>query len=169
MIFNRSRRIKQEAANEQLRLTLAIAIIAATIGLFSLDIEKHRYAMILQVFVLLPSLLMGMYIIFTAARLKYKRPSEVGDLSVPEKVRQGCYDLGIDLFWIMFLIFTLMFFASLFGWNGDMERLLDFWPSLIVAFIALLILILVLAFMAENESKKKNTKKHKISLPWRKK
>ena len=157
---DKSSQIKQEVANEQLRLTVAIAIIAATIGLFSLDIDKYGSAIILQVFVLSPSLLLGMYIIFTAARLKYKRPAEIGDLSVPEKVRRGCYDLGVNLFWTMFLIFVFILFASLFGWSGEMEKFLDFWPSFIVAFIVLLILIVVLALMSGNES----TKKHKPKL-----
>ena len=78
----------------------------------------------------------------------------MGALSIPEKVRRGCYDTGVNQFWIMFLMFTLVFFAALFGWNGDMKKVLNFWPSFIVSFIVLALLVLGSVLMREKEKSK---------------
>lgn len=138
---------------EQLRLLIAVAVIATTMGVFTLDVEDYGFALVLQGFIAIPSLFLGLYVLFTAAHLKYEEPAEIGVLSIPEKIRRSCYDTGINLFWVMFLIFVIVFIAGLFGWRGDMTNLLSFWPSFIVSFVVLLLLMLWSIFAANKEAK----------------
>lgn len=161
--------VKQAVVNEQLRLTLAIAIIAATIGIFTLDSEKHSFAVILQGFTLLPSLMLGLYMIFTAAHLKYKRVGEMGDLSIPEKLRRWSYDTGVSLFWYMFLTFTIIFVAGLFGWDGDTRKFLEFWPSFTVSFVILALLVVVSAVITRREGGHKKERSRSLKMFRRKK
>lgn len=163
---------KNEVATfEQLRLMIAIAVIATTVGIFTLDSNEHSLAGVLRGFAILPSLLLGMYTLFTAAHLKYKGQAELGALSIPERLRQKCYDIGVDLFWTMFMVFAIIFIATLFGWDGDIKKLLVFWPSFIVSFVVLGIFVVITALTFEKEQRVGGADKKalRFKMLWRKK
>lgn len=155
---------KDNDSNELLRLTVSIAIIAATVGIFSIDDQKYIFVLVLQGATVLPSLFFGLYLVFTGTHLKYKNKGQMGDLLVPEKLRMSCYDIGVNLFWYMFVILVLVFFASIFGWGGDSADLFTFWPSFVVSFLFLLVIAVVPIFQSDEEYVSKVKKKRKKNL-----
>lgn len=149
-----------EAAKEQQRLIISIAIIATALGLYSIGPPAHAMVEMLKAFISIPSLLLGFYILFSAVHLKYKSAAEMGSLDIPEKLRRGSYDTGINMFWIMILIVTALVSASFGGWNGDMLTFLQFWPSMIISFIVLAILVVISAVAIDRE--RTGVKKNKL-------
>ena len=160
-----------ESTAEQPRLIIAIAIIATIVAVLGLDKNQHTLVVSLAGFAVLPGFLLGLYILFSAAHLKYKSNGAVGQMPIPEKLRRWCYDSGINSFWAMFLLITLMIVAAFSGWDGKSENLLDFWPSFIVSFAVLLNIMLVSYFVAEKEKTPTSVgkKRRKQRVFWRKK
>ena len=56
-----------ESTDEQLRLIIAIAIIATIVAVLGLDKNQHTLAVSLAGFAVLPGFLLGLYILFSAA------------------------------------------------------------------------------------------------------
>lgn len=151
---------------EQLRLVISIAIIASIIAILSMDDARHGLAVSLAGFAVIPGILLSLYILFSAAHLKYKNSGDVGQMPIPEKLRRWCYDHGVNSFWTMFLLATLIIVAILSGWDGNSGRFLDFWPSFVVSFVFLGVLMVwsnIIVHRKKGFSSKDKVRSRKVS------
>lgn len=84
---------------DQQRLVITLGIIAAAIGVYAIPEHKPAGWLIIQVAITVQATLAFLYIIFTAASLKYKGTGSLFDINPPSKVRYWFYDQSIEMFW----------------------------------------------------------------------
>lgn len=67
-----------------------------------------------------------LFILMTAANMKYKNAGSIGDLNFTEKFRGKCFDLSVDAYGVNF-IFIMTYFILAVGFN------LNIWLTAVIA------------------------------------
>ena len=125
---------------EQFRLAFAGVIVATFFVVPDLDVLAN----FLKLFLGISALLSAIYLIVSAARVKYKEPGHVYQaLYVTERFRMRMFDWSVDVFGFAFLCFI-----SLFAIGGLQEifniRFDEFWTWIIV--IGLIAIEMIIAW-----------------------
>lgn len=145
---------KNMSGNEdQQRLVIAIGIVAAAIAIFAMS-DVHKSASgIIGGFILFPAILSFMFIILTAAHLKFNGVDEVGVLDIPTKLHHLSYDWAINGFWTSTIAIVVAIVAILFGWDGRLGTAFTYWPSLFISVTFLGVLVVIMAIIKSRETK----------------
>ena len=142
---------------EQNRLVFAIAIVASVISLYALPMYSRDIWSAARGFMIVPGIFAFVYLVMTGAYLKYSNPRFVGELPIPQKMRQFFFDWSIDLFWMGFSLTLIFICAALLGWDGKNMNGAQYWTGFGLA-ILVLIPIIFLSFRSYHKEQKSQEK-----------
>jgi hypothetical protein len=95
-------------SDEQLRLNIALAIIATGIGLIALAVQTNIMFLVFNALVGVYGGIIIIYALFyilgTATRLRYQNPGEAQFFYISESQRRETYDAMVEMFWNGFLM-----------------------------------------------------------------
>lgn len=140
--------------SEEQRISICFGIIATSLALFVV-VPSGYWSIITGIFAI-SGVLAFVYILITAAKLKYRDPLGVGIIDVPESIRKMAYDVSIDVYGSNFFIIIVITIGYFFNTNKP-ETFLDLGLSYFL--VGILIWIALLIIMAIIANKEKDVKK----------
>lgn len=146
--------------DDERRLIIALGITATSVGAFALDISRQFPELVQLALVTLyvSGFLSFLYIIFTAARLKYDHydNDSIGTIPYTEGVRKFCFDYAINIFGYNFILWMAIVVGHILKKQGIETHYFRY--GLLITFIILMIYVSVFA-MAKKRSSRKALKK----------
>jgi hypothetical protein len=108
---------------EQTRLILAAALVATAIAAVQIlpDFKNDAVEVFLKGVLVISAFSGFMFILLTAAMLKYSKADEVGSWPFTEKFRTKCYDYCIDSYGIQSGSIIMFGFAYVLGWTFEKD------------------------------------------------
>ena len=149
---------KEPNIADQQRIVIALGIVATEIAIQALSSSHATISSIIGGLFLLPAVFSFFFIVFTGANLKFRRAGDIGEVAIPDKLRQWCYDLSLDAYWWALILVVLVFVALLFGWNGSPSTFLSYWPSYFIS-VGILGTIVVITEIISGKTLKVKSKK----------
>lgn len=92
---------------ENQRLTIALGIVATGIAVKTLDLSKGSLSYLTGLIagtLYVASVLAFVYLLLTAAKMKYKDNDAIGSVPFTESTRRFCYDFAINAFGFNFVV-----------------------------------------------------------------
>ncbi len=127
-------------SDEQLRLQIALGILATSIGVAALATQIKLVSAIINlgIGILALNVILGamLYIMGTATRLRYQNPGEAQLAYVSESSRRDNYDSMVESFWNMVLL-SLLFGVPSFA----LVYIKTLWLGIVIAIVLLLMVV----------------------------
>lgn len=100
---------------------LAIALVATAVAAIQIipSMPDNSLANFVKLIFAISALSGFLYILFTAAFLKFSRPDVVGNWPFTEKFRRRCYNYCIDSYGVQIGSVIMFGSAYIFGWSFD--------------------------------------------------
>ena len=140
---------------DQQRIVIALGVVATDIAILAISGEYKLVSSVIGGLFFVPALFSFLFIILTAAHLKYRSVGDIGQLTISHGLRRWSYDISINAYWWALILVTLIFVALVFGWDGQSKTFLAYWPTFFISggFLALIVLITSGLFRKKSKAK----------------
>lgn len=133
--------------SDEARLVISSGLIAVAVGVFTL-LPSSYLINIIKITFGFSAFFSFLYILLTAAKLKYREPGQIDLYNFTEKFRHKTYDISVDIYGPNLSLITMLGIALLLGWN---PTTLPDWRLAIGAVITFPLMLLLLGIFGRKK------------------